>query len=99
MNVDISKPLAYVFLVPIALLMTLLNAWVISYLWVWFAVPLGLPLLTISQLMGLLFIKTVAFYRYRSDIRTDKGIKLFFYTICNPLLILILGYIVRFWVM
>ena len=64
-------------------LLVLLNGWVLSVLWGWFAVPVfGLPALSIPAALGVQVIVSFLTKHHRKDIPDDERIeRLMFYTL------------------
>jgi hypothetical protein len=52
---------------------TLLNGWAFSLLWEWFVSPLGYPVLTIPQAIGLSLVISYATHQYQKDENKDKS--------------------------
>ena len=52
-------------------LSTLLNGWAFSLLWEWFVVPLGYPVLSVPQAIGLTVTIAYATHQYQRD--ENKG--------------------------
>lgn len=81
-------------------LSTLLNGWAFSLLWEWFVTPLGYPVLTVPQAIGLAMTISYATHQYQKDEHKDKpfsdvlawGISL---AIVKPLMSLGIGLIVK----
>jgi len=89
-----------VLVLPFVILALIYQAWVASILWVWFMVPLGLPVLTIAQLMGVMLIKAIIFFKVNAGQKqVDDSMKRLFVALIGPLFILMVGYILRFWIM
>lgn len=58
----LSIPVAFFFagIIFLAMLpLTILRGWALSVLWGWFAVPLGLPILSVVNAMGIMLIVSV----------------------------------------
>lgn len=83
-------------MIPILFVCALYHAWVLSYLWEWFMVPLGLPQLTIAQLVGVMFVKAMVFYKVENGVDLKKH---WLTALIVPLFALLVAYIWRFWVM
>jgi len=86
----------YLLAIPIMLLLIIYHAWVISILWLWFAVPIGLPVLTTYQVAGLYLIKSMAFNTWQPKTRTDAEKKKdFLLALLGPIFILMIAYIFK----
>ena len=81
-------------------LSTLLNGWAFSLLWEWFVAPLGYPVLSIPQAIGLTMIIAYATHQYQRDENKGKpftevlawGVSL---AIVKPLMSLGIGLIIK----
>jgi hypothetical protein len=81
-------------------LSALLNGWAFSLLWEWFVAPLGYPVLSIAQAIGLSMTIAYATHQYQRDENKDKpftevlawGISL---AIVKPLISLGVGLIIK----
>ena len=81
-------------------LSTLLNGWAFSLLWEWFVVPLGYPVLSIPQAIGLAMTIAYATHQYQKDENKGKrftevlawGVSL---AIVKPLMSLGIGLIIK----
>ena len=84
--------------VSVTALGVIVNGYVLSILWVWFLVPLGLPVISIAHSIGIAMITSWITYQYKVTTQEDKdkvleglGIVL----IVRPLAIIGVGYIVK----
>jgi hypothetical protein len=80
----------------VAGVMLVYNACAAFYLWTWFAVPLGLPALSLAQVAGLiLLVAWTQPYRHREDEETWGALR---YELLQPGFLLALGWLVKtFW--
>lgn len=51
----------------VTVLSTIFNGWAFSLLWEWFVAPLGYPVLTIPQAIGLSMVISYATHQYQKD--------------------------------
>ena len=67
------------------------NGFVFSLLWKWFAVPtFHLPLLTISQSIGVMMLIAMGAHQFNKTDEDDIGLRIF-YSLFAPFLMLIVG--------
>lgn len=75
-------------------------AWVLSYLWLWFFTPLGVPAVTVLQAWGICvtisFLQT-KLYREKRSWGKETLATAFVTGILAPIFALGMGYIIRFW--
>ncbi len=75
--------------------LTIEQGWVLSILWGWFAVPLGVPAITIPGAMGIsILLSTIAMRRSAKDPDEAWYDWMFFYA-TKPLVALGIGWIVK----
>jgi hypothetical protein len=100
MMADMKHAATIVLVIPVGLLMLLWWAWVFSVHWAWFFVPLGLPVLSVPQWMGIALFKSALLYRYSPRVDTDEwpGRQVVF-AFFIPTLSLVFGYIVQRWML
>lgn len=75
----------------------LINGYVLSILWVWFLVPLGLPAISIAHSIGIAMIASWLTYQDDASKQDEKGsgLRLFLLLIVRPLLTLGIGYVAK----
>lgn len=76
----------------------IINGYVLSILWVWFLVPLGLPILSVAHAIGVAMVTSWLTYQYRPSTQEDKDKALeglAIALIVRPLSALGIGYIVK----
>lgn len=79
-------------------LSVIINGYVLSILWVWFIVPLGLPVISVAHSIGLAMVTGWLTYQYTNKkeediIKTLTEFAILF--IVRPLAVLGVGYIVK----
>jgi hypothetical protein len=79
---------------------SILNGWVLSIMWGWFFVPiLGLPALNVPQSIGIALIVGYLTHQRRtaadSSDRREEAFQTFGYAFLNPLVALLIGWIVK----
>jgi hypothetical protein len=73
----------------------ILNGWVLSWLWLWFLVPLGIPAIGVVHAMGITGVVGFLTKQYtETDGEKDRGEKLA-YLVVAPFLALAVGYILH----
>lgn len=72
--------------------LALLNGWVISWLWLWFLVPLGIPAIGVVHAMGISGIIGLLTKQYVP--KSDTG-ESFSFSIVFPLVCLLTGYVIH----
>lgn len=83
-------------LVGVIACLSLLHIWtgfVLSIMWGWFAVPLGLPAISIPMAIGLALTGKMML-GFRGG-KAENGMKAWINTICVPLFALAIGWIVK----
>jgi hypothetical protein len=60
------------FLIPYAILLTILRGWTISVVWGWFIVPMGAPSIGIAQAIGLSCFASIFTIGLKTDV-ADQG--------------------------
>lgn len=93
---------ATLFLISLPFL-AIYSGFVLSYLWLWFIVPLGVPAIAIGHAIGIMTIKNFVFYKYQKE-KTEKGTSEDVYKaltalIVSPSVALGIGYIIKTWFM
>ena len=84
--------------------LVLLNAWALAWLWAWFVVPLGMPMLTMAHLLGLgsLVSSITSASSGIAGLQRDKSqeaqIRVLATTFGRPLMAVGLGYVLH-WIM
>ena len=75
---------------------TLLNGWVVINMWNWYVLPLGAPEISFAHALGL---ATLVSFIARATIIDEDGeeMKRLVYTIASPLLTIMMGWIIKFW--
>lgn len=81
--------------------MLMYDAFFIQYLWAWFAVPFGLPVITYWQFVGLLLLPSLF---HRTLKQYEDGPKPHMWAreirwLLAPWFILTIAYIIHFWIM
>lgn len=78
-------------------LSVIINGYVLSILWVWFVVPLGLPVISVAHSIGLAMVTGWLTYQYTNkeedNIKALTEFAILF--IVRPLAVLSIGYIVK----
>ena len=79
---------------------SVLGGWVLSLLWAWFLVPMGLPAITIAQAIGVSLVISMLTQQFIPDARTAEQRKAQLWhnvliTILHPFMVLLMGWIVR----
>lgn len=97
MTINLDKILPWVLLVPLMLLQFLYYGWAFSILWGWFLIPLGFPVLSLPQFMGLWAVRSFIFHKH-SGIETPAPM-FWFLMVFTPLFFLTVGFVIRFWIM
>lgn len=85
-------------LVVVMPLAVILDGWVLSVLWGWFLVPLGMPTLTVPLAIGVALIASSATRQYIPDGPKDDKIERFVWVFLAPLLSLLIGWFVHLFV-
>lgn len=70
------------------------NGFALSYLWLWFVVPLGVKPLGIAHAIGLGAIVRFLTHQYSSD---SPGWSGFFVALLSPFIVLLFCYIIKAW--
>lgn len=79
-------------------LTAILNGWVLSILWGWFAVPtFGLPALSIPSAIGVALVVSYLTYQYIPDRNSDEDSagRSISFIIARPFIALFIGWIVQ----
>lgn len=80
-------------------LSVIVNGYVLSILWVWFVVPLGLPVISVAHSIGLAMVTGWLTYQYQTNKKEEDNIKALtefaILFIVRPLAVLGVGYIVK----
>ena len=85
-----------VLLPPVYLLFAAYYGWALSTLWLWFFVPLGLPIIGIWQMSGIMLFKSLVFLNFPERAKeTSKISESVGSAILAPILILFIGYITK----
>ena len=77
------------------LALVLLRGWVLSVLWGWFLVPLGIPAIGISHALGVNLIVTYLIYQY-PNFRSEPNLKESLTYIFIPFAALGIGWVFHF---
>lgn len=77
------------------------SGYVLSYLWLWFIVPLGVPSIAVGHAVGIMALKNFVFAKYTKE-KTEKGKVSDLYAILAkwftvPAFALLFGYIIKNW--
>jgi hypothetical protein len=88
------------FLMVAAVVEILLKGWVLTFLWEWFAVPLGLPPLGVAHAIGLAALVGLLTHQVSNCQSEDKDIsdavgRWIGSGLIGPFLVLLIGYIVH----
>ncbi len=77
----------------------IVNGYVLSILWVWFIVPLGLPVISVAHSIGIAMVTNWLTYQYQTNKKEEDNSKalteLAILFIVRPLAVLGIGYIVK----
>lgn len=73
----------------------LLNGWVLSWLWLWFMVPLGLPVISLAHSIGIAGIVGFMTKQYTSDKNEEEKYERMAYGLLAPFIALGGGYIIH----
>lgn len=76
----------------------IVNGYVLSILWVWFVVPLGLPVISVAHCIGIAMVSSWLTYQHQTTKEEDKEKaleNLLIVFIIRPLAVLGIGYIVK----
>lgn len=84
-------------------LSAILNGWVLTYLWLWFVTPLGLPSLSIAHAIGISCVISFLTYQYIERPKEKEPLQSqisTLVTVCvfRPLIVLGFGWIIHFFV-
>ena len=86
-------------IVGVTALGVVVNGWVLSHLWIWFLVPLGLPVISVAHCIGISMVTSWLTYQYQTSKGEEDGSKvltnLAIVFIVRPLATLGIGYIVK----
>ncbi len=86
-------------LIVMAAISALFRGWVLSILWGWFMVPLGLPALSVVTCMGVALVIGFLTHQYvDNDNGKDGGeriARLISFAILYPLIALLMGWIIK----
>lgn len=74
----------------------MLDAWVLTVLWEWFAVPVGLPQITYATAMGLILLMSFLTHQYIPKEKNDWQPLVFLYV--NPFVFLFFGWLVKLFI-
>jgi len=78
------------------LISTVIHGWVLSLLWLWFLVPLGLPTLAIAHAIGIGVLVGLLTNQYIPNRDSEEEIlNMVAHSICQPLILLTIGYIAK----
>lgn len=89
--------IAGLLIIPFVLFTGLFYAWVGSYLWLWFVVPLGMPLISVWHFWGLLLFRLFFHHEKISFDEKFDGWEFVGKTFFGPLLVLGTGYLIHLW--
>jgi hypothetical protein len=67
MTEDKATATALIFSILTTIFSIFLNAYAFAYLWFWFIVPLGVPVIGMAQALGIIAIRGFLFYGYALD--------------------------------
>lgn len=97
--IRLDKIIAFI-LAPFLLIgMLAYDVFFLQYLWAWFAIPLGAPIITFWQFVGLLLIPSFIKRKLSSYKDNQADWKAATMWLIGPWFILFMGYIIRFWIM
>ena len=86
--------LKIVFILFAAVPAMLLRGLVVSRLWMWFIVPLGVPAISIKNAMGFSILVSMLFYNSDSESKKKKWYELLISAFASPLFSLLFGYLI-----
>jgi hypothetical protein len=91
----VAALLALAVILPFAVTAIVLRGWVLTYLWLWFIVPFGAPVLTIPMAIGLTLL--VNYLSGAIKITKDEKpiIDVMIEVFASPFIVLGMGYIIH----